>query len=286
MQSVFEYVISNPNLTSIGSLIESALKYYRDDPQSSVMKISTALEIIVDDIIRRENPVVKYHDLKGKISALNPIILPAIYNCMTQIRLLRNEGGAHPSAISRDKTSIPADSIFALSKMYEILVWYVNFDKKGRIDFAPFSEVIRDLEGVKSVVASSGENRRQTPRLNFDIVLYNNVNRHSGNIMTIPNEQLIGVVTSYLMTDLTLEEIEESIFGNKTYEGNAAYTIIKLYKKWGLNNLWRKFIRNVGIEMAVRIISNERGIFSDDEAEKMNEIVDFLKSIALVGEKS
>lgn len=279
MQSVFDYVVLNTSFSSIGSLIDSALKYYRDDPQSAVMKISTALEIIVDDIIRRENPVVRYHDLKGKISAINPIVLPSIYNCMTQIRLLRNEGGAHPSAISRDKISIPADSIFALSKMYEILVWYVNFDRKGRVEFAPFSEIIRDLEGVKNVIATSGENRRQTPKLNFDVVFYNSVMRQSDNILTTSSEKLKGVIARYLTTDDTLEMIEENVLGNNDQEGKSAYTIIKLYKKWGLNNLWRRFISTNGLSKAVEIINTEMSVFESDEAEKMKEIVLFLNEL-------
>jgi hypothetical protein len=281
MQSVFEYVISSPSYSTIGPLIESAIKYYKDDPQSSVVKISTTLELIVDDIIRKEQPVVKFRDLKGKISAINPIILPSIYNCMTQIRLLRNEGGAHPTSLSRDKTSIPADSTFALSKLYEILVWYVNFDKKRREDFLPFSEVISKLDGEKSEVMPTGDIRRRTPKLYFDAVLYSGATKHPGILETITEEKRKDIIQQYLTTEHSLETIEEIVLGYKDHEGSIAYAVIKLYKKWGLNNLWRKFVQSNGIEKSVKIIESEIDVFSDNEVEKIKEIIEFLKSIKL-----
>ncbi len=262
MENVFSYLKSKDSFSDIAKLIDDAEKYSVSDPQASIIKASSILEIVVNRVIESEKLYSSSTELNSKINSLRGVILDRTINDMHSIRSIRNSSAAHVSystnAIQADKI----ESIFCLKKIYEILQWYVNFNNKSKVVFSSFEEYLESTVVEKNVIPR--KNPEKVEDLRPEIILpkfyVDNeflVNYKNGSLDDIDIKDINSVFALFFGTQYDLKTIEKIVFKNDKPDGNIVYAIITLYRMIGLTNSWRKFIQENGIANTKKIVSKQ-----------------------------
>jgi len=280
METVFDFIKVTTQFSDMSDLIDLAIKYYRTDPQSSIIKTSSVLEIILSDVIRKENIQHFSSNMSSQIHAIQYLVPPTIVNDMNQIRMLRNDGSAHVSKGGGDKLSVYAESIFGLSRIYDILVWYINFGRKGRIDFYPFSEFLKTLNPEIDVEKVNQSEKIEVPKLYLDKDYFARLTKSGFTLERFSDEQIFSVFKLFFTTDLELHEIEDNVFGEVKNEGENVYNILMLYKKIGVTLSWRKFVQTHTKENLIEIIVDMQKQLKDSETiSKYEALTELIKKV-------
>lgn len=283
---VFSYLKSCDSFSDLSKLIGDAEKYRVSDPQASILKVASVLEIVVNRVLENENIYVPNSELNIKINKLRGIILDRAVNDMHSIRSIRNSSAAH---VSYSTNSIQADkieSLFCLKKIYEVLQWYLNYNTKKTTSFCTFEDYL-DLFDVESSILSKvtnidivDEKPKITMLPKFYIDFEFQAKYRGKSIEDIDEKDIRAVFSLFFETKYDLKTIEKIVFKNDKPNGDIVYAIITLYKMIGLTNSWRRFVQQFGLHDTIEKISKEFTEEKDIEIKhKLSILEQILKNI-------